>query len=33
MVCDNTLIRITKEKCIIEIKKDLSKFEECFYEF
>jgi hypothetical protein len=32
-VCANVLIRVSKEKSIIEIKKDLTKFEENFYEF
>ena len=32
-ICDNTLIRVSKERGRIEIKKDLSRFEDAYYDF
>jgi len=33
MVCDNTLIRVYRDGVQIEVKRDLSRFEERFYDF
>jgi len=33
VVVDNTLIRIFREKCRIEIKQELDRFEDNFYHF
>lgn len=33
MVCNDTLVRVYRDGCGIEIKKDLSQFEDRFYDF
>jgi hypothetical protein len=33
MLCDNTLIRVTRDGCQLEIKNNLERFEDSFYDF
>ena len=33
LVCNGVIVRIHKEKAVIEVKEDMTRFEDPFYEF